>query len=56
MSTKTLEEYNDLVELQQWNIKFSVPPVSTAAWNEEDWKRWEESRKPLPSFEEWKDQ
>ena len=36
-----------------WNARFSVPPVYTGAWDESDWQRWENSRKPLPEFSAW---
>ena len=46
-------EYDRIQAIRTWNAKFRTPPVLTAGWREEDWERWRESRKPLPSFEEW---
>ena len=53
---KTLEEYNRIQSKQAWHTKFRTPPVPTTSWDEEDWEKWRESQKPLPPFEEWKDQ
>lgn len=50
---KTIEEYNRLQAIRAWNAKFRVPPVCTAQWTDDDFKTWEDSKKPLPPFEEW---
>ena len=35
---------------------FSNPPVTTAMWTQEDWKRWEElNRAACKAFDEWND-
>ena len=53
---KTLEQrYAEAQAIRTWNAKFNVPPVCTALWTPEDFKRWEDGRKPLPPFEEWKE-
>ena len=53
---KTLEEYNRIQAIRKWNAGFRTPPVPTTKWNEKDWEKWRESQKPLPPFEEWKEQ
>jgi len=53
---KTLEEYNKIQAIRKWNAGFRTPPVPTTKWNEKDWEKWRESQKPLPPFEEWKEQ
>ena len=50
---KTREEYNRITAIRKWNANFNVPPVCTAKWEPDDWKRWENHKKPLPPFEEW---
>ena len=50
---KTIEEYKRQQAIRKWNAGFRTPPVFTNKWTEEDWKKWEESKKPLPPFEEW---
>jgi hypothetical protein len=50
---KTLEEYNRIQAICAWNAKFRVPPVCTKYWTDEDFQKWLDGRKPLPSFEEW---
>jgi len=52
---KTIEEYNKQQAIRAWNARFRVPPVFTNRWTKEDWKKWNESRLPLPPFEEWKE-
>jgi hypothetical protein len=50
---KTREEYDRLQAICAWNAKFRTPPVCTSYWNDEDFKKWEDGRKPLPPFEDW---
>ena len=50
---KTIEEYNRIQAIREWNAKFRVPPVCTAQWTDEDFEKWLESRRPLPPFEDW---
>lgn len=50
---KTRQEYERQQAIREWNARFSVPPGCTAHWKDADWLSWEESRKPLPPFEEW---
>lgn len=50
---KTRQEYERQQAVREWNATFSVPPVCAAQWKDADWQAWQESRKPLPPFEEW---
>ena len=51
--TKLKYKYEKALRIQKWNASFEAPPVYTGKWSDEDWKRWEKSREPLPPFEEW---
>lgn len=48
-----LSLYTKAEAIRAWNARFSIPPVYTGAWDESDWQRWENSRKPLPDFSAW---
>jgi hypothetical protein len=50
---KTRQEYDRLQAIRTWNAKFRTPEACTRYWNDEDFKKWEEGRRPLPPFEDW---
>ncbi len=56
MNETLQQKYDRLQSIREWNAKFRVPEVCTAKWTADDHQRWEDGRKPLPPFEEWKTQ